>query len=179
MQKSLHSGPSRNDGRAGARRTLLALVVTVSALVIGSVTFMVLEGRNRIPEGRPLLAILPFQGSTPGSSRYAGFGEGLAAYFSRMNPRDLGVLGPASTADRIAEVGGDALEVGRQFDADMILVGHEVTRGSTLVLVAELFRVDVGALLWSGEYPVGEPGELRLAQTTIGTEITQVLDLTR
>jgi TolB-like protein len=140
---------------------------------------MVIEGRKRIPEGRPLLAILPFQGSTPGSDRYAGFGEGLASYFSRMDPRDLGVLGPASTADRIAAARGDAREVGRQLDADMILMGREVTRASTLVLVAELLDVDSGALLCSGEYTVGEPGKLRVAQTSIGAEVTEVLDLPR
>ncbi len=139
---------------------------------------MILEGRSRIPEGRPVIAILPFQGTTPGSSRYAGFGEGLASYFSRMDPKDLGVFGPASTADLLAP-GGDALAVGRLLAADMVLVGREVERGSSTVLVAELLRVDGGGVLWSGEYNVDEEGSLRAAQTRIGTEVTEVMDLPR
>ncbi len=157
----------------------MILVVTISTLVVGSVTFMVLEGRGRIPEGRPVLAILPFVGSTSGSNRYAGFGEGLASYFSRMDPRDLLVFGPASTADRVVAADGDALAVGRELQADMILVGREITREATLVLLAELFRIDSGALVWSGEYDVGDAAALRLAQTRIGTEVTEVLDLPR
>ena len=156
----------------------MALVITISILVVGSLIFMVLEGRRRIPEGRPVLAILQFEGLAPGTDRYAGFGEGLASYFSRMDPRDLGVFGPASTAGRAA-LGEDALEVGRRLEADMVLVGREVERGSSTLLVAELLRVDDGALLWSGEYDVGEEGALRSAQTRIGTEVTEVLDLPR
>ncbi len=156
----------------------MALVITMSTFFLGGLVFMVSQGRNRIPEGRPVLAIFPFEDSTPGSSRYAGFGEGLASYFSRMDPRDLGVFGPASTADR-AVPGGDAFEVARELEADMILVGHEVARTSTRVLVSELFRVDGGALLWSGEFEVDGTEDLRVAQTRIGAEVTEVLNLPR
>lgn len=154
-------------------------MITVSTMVTGSVIFMVMEGRNRIPEDRPLLVILPFEGLESGSDRYAGFGEGLATYFSRVDPRDLGVLGPASTTDQIAAMDGDARALGRKLEADMILMGREMTRDSTLVLVAQLMSVVTGERLWLGEYEVGEPGALRLAQTRIGTEVTQVLDLPR
>ena len=172
-------GPSRSDRRAGARKTLLALVVTVSTMVIGSIMFMVSQGRNRIPEGRPMLVILPFEAATPGSTRYAGFGEGLATYFSRMDPRDLGVLGPASTTDPIAALRGDAMAVGRQLEADMVLMGREVIRASQPVLLAELLRVEGGQSMWSEEYEVGGGEALRTAQTQIGAEVTLVLDLPR
>ncbi len=166
------------DPRTGARRTLAALVITVSALFVGSLIFMVMEGGRRIPKGRPVLAVLPFQSSTPGSSRYAGFGEGLASYFGRIDPRELGVLGPASTAGYF-DPGGDPLEVGRQFEADMILMGREVSGASATTLVAELYRVDSGTLLWSGEFDVGETGDLRRAQARIGMEVTEALNLPR
>jgi len=170
---------SLSSRRAGARKTLLALVVTVSTMVIGSIMFMVSQGRNRIPEGRPMLVILPFEAATPGSTRYAGFGEGLATYFSRIDPRDLGVLGPASTTDPIAALRGDARALGRQFEADMVLMGREVIRDSQPVLLAELLRVESGQSVWSEEYYVDGPEALRTAQTQIGAEVTLVLDLPR
>lgn len=156
----------------------MALAITVFALFVGSLIFMIREGRSRIPEGRPVLAILPFKGSVSGSSRYAGFGEGLALYFGRIDPRELGVLGPASTA-RHVEPDGDPLEVGRLLEADLILLGREVSGASAMTLVAELYRVDSGTLLWSGEFDVGDAGDLRTAQTRIGTEVTEALNLPR
>ncbi len=155
----------------------MALSITVAALFAGSLIFMVVEGARRLPEGRSVLAVFPIQGLTPGSSRYAGFGEGLASYFGRVDPRELGVLGPASTADRVA-ADGDPLEVGRQLAADMILVGHEVARAAGPVLVVEVFRVDSGALLWSGQFDVGG-GDLRQVRSRVGMEVTEALNLPR
>ena len=166
------------DPRAGARRTLVALVITVSLLFVGSLIFMVVEGGRRIPEGRTVLAVLPFQASAPGSSRYAGFGEGLASFFGRIDPREISVLGPASTA-RLFDPDGDPLEVGRQLEADLILMGREVSSASATTVVAELYRVDSGTLLWSGEFDVGEPEDLRRVQALIGMEVTEALNLPR
>ena len=69
------------DRKAGAHRTLTALLIMMSALFVGSLLFMVLSGDQRSPEGRRVLAVLPVQGSNPETvaDRFAGFGEGLAA----------------------------------------------------------------------------------------------------
>ena len=165
------------DPRAGARRTFLTLAVIVVGLFVGSLIFMVVEGARRVPEGRPVLAVFPFQEPTPGSSRYTGFGEGLASYFGRIDPRELGVLGPASTAAR-GEADDDPLRVGRELGADLILVGAEIARAAGPVLVVEVFRVDSGSLLWSGQFDVdGE--DLRPLQARVGREVTDVLNLPR
>ena len=76
------------DRKAGAHRTLTALVIMMSVLFVGSLLFMVLSGDQRSPEGRRVLAVLPVQGSNPETvaDRFAGFGEGLAAYFGRADP---------------------------------------------------------------------------------------------
>ena len=172
------TAPLPPGSRAGARRTLVTLVITMSALFVGSVIFMVMEGDRRTPEGRPVLAVLPFQGSPPGSIRYAGFGEALASYFGRVDPRELGVFGPASTA-RYFDREGDLLEAGRRLEADMVLSGREVSTAAGAVLVAQLHRVDSGELVWSGEFDVEGPESLRPALARIGTEVTEVLDLPR
>ncbi len=163
--------------RAAARRTLTALLITVSALFVASVVFMVVRG-GVDPEGRRILAIIPFEGpaSAPGDP-YAGFAEGLAAYFGRADPNDLGVFGPASTFE-LAESLDDPLAVGRTFDADMVLVGREVS-GVPPTLVAELFRVDDGTTLWRGEFEVGPDVDRRTLLLTVATEVTQTLDLPR
>ena len=121
------------DRKAAARRTLTALLITVSALFVGSILFMVVRGDQNAPEGRRVLAVLPVQGpnSEAGPGRYAGFGEGLAAYFGRADPMDLGVFGPASTS-RLFEFGDDPLAVGRTLGADIVLVGREVSGASLL-----------------------------------------------
>ncbi len=68
------------DQRAAARRTLTTLLITVSALFVASLVFMVVRGDRSAPEGRRVLAVLPVQGPNPEAEpgRYAGFGEGLA-----------------------------------------------------------------------------------------------------
>ena len=170
------------DRRAKARRTLTALLIMVSALFVGSILFMVMRGDQSAPEGRRVLAVLPFQGLDPadGSSRYSGFGEGLAAYFGRADPNVLGVFGPASTS-RYVEAGADPLAVGQTLAADMVLVGREVPGGLSATLVVELLRVDDGSSLWRNEFEAGsaEEEERRLLLTRVATEVTEALDLPR
>ncbi len=168
------------DRMASARRTLTALLITVSALFVGSILFMVVRGDRSAPEGRRVLAVLPVQGPNPeaGPGRYAGFGEGLAAYFGRADPTDLGVFGPASTS-RLLESGDDPLAVGRTLGADMVLVGREVSGGLSATLVAELFRVDDGTTLWRGEYEVGPDLDRSALLLQVAIEVTEVLDLPR
>jgi len=185
-------GSERTEDReVASRRTLTALLIVVSALFVGSVFFMVTRD-SVAPEGRRVLAILPFQGpsSSAGSSfsgadtplapagdPYAGFAEGLTAYFSRADPNVLGVFGPASTSQS-AESLDDPLAVARTFDADMVLVGREVS-GEPPVLVTELLRVDDGTTLWRGEYEVGPYVDRGALLILVSTEVTQILDLPR
>ena len=168
------------DRKASARRTLTALLITVSALFVGSILFMVVRGDQNAPEGRRVLAVLPVQGpnSEAGPGRYAGFGEGLTAYFGRADPMDLGVFGPASTS-RFVEAGEDPLAVGRTLGADMVLVGREVAGGLSATLVAELFRVDDGTTLWRGEFEVGPDVDRSALLLRVAMEVTEVLNLPR
>ncbi len=168
------------EQRAGARRTLTTLLITVSALFVGSILFMVVRGDQSAPEGRRVLAVLPFQGpsSEAGPGRYSGFAEGLAAYFGRADPNVLGVFGPASTSQYV-EAGDDPLGVATTLGADMVLVGREVARNFTPTLVAELLRVDDGTALWRGDFDVGPDMDRRLLLIQVATEVTEVLDLPR
>ena len=168
------------DRRAGARRTLTTLLITVSALFVGSLMFMVVRGNTSAPEGRRVLAVLPVQGSNPETvaDRFAGFGEGLAAYFGRADPMVLGVFGPASTS-RLVESGEDPLSVGRTLGADMVLVGREVSGDLSATLVSELFRVDDGTTLWRGEYEAGLDLDRSALLLGVALEVTGVLDLPR
>ena len=168
------------DRRAAARQTLTTLLITVSALFVGSILFMIVRGDQGAPEGRRVLAVLPVQGPNPesGPGRYAGFGEGLAAYFGRADPMDLGVFGPASTS-RFVESGEDPLAVGRTLGADMVLVGREVSGDLSATLVSELFRVDDGTSLWRGEFEVGPDLDRSALLLRVALEVTEVLNLPR
>ncbi len=168
------------DRRVAARRTLTALLITVSALFVGSILFMVVRGDNSAPQGRRVLAVLPVRASGPeaGSGRYAGFGEGLAAYFGRADPMDLGVFGPASTS-RLFESGEDPLSVGRTLGADMVLVGREVAGDLEPTLVTEVFRVDDGTTLWRGEFAVGPDLDRSALLLQVAIDVSEVLDLPR
>jgi TolB-like protein len=178
----MEDSPGIEDQRAGARRTLTTLLIMVSSLFAGSVMFMVVQGDQGAPEGRPVLAVLPFQSLNmeAGPSRYSGFGEGLAAYFGRADPNVLGVFGPASTSQYV-EAGADPLAVGRTLSADMVLVGREVPGGLPGTLVVELFRIDDGTTIWRGEFDAGSnvDRDRRLLLIQVATEVTEVLDLPR
>ena len=108
--------------QAAARRTLTTLLTVVSAVFVGSVAFMVVRGDKSAPEGRRVLALLPFRvpPSEVGPGPYSGFAEGLAAYFGRADPNDLGVFGLASTSV-YAESGDDPLAAGGTLNADLSL----------------------------------------------------------
>ena len=170
------------ERQAAARRTLTTLLIMVSALFVGSILFMVVRGGQSAPEGRRVLAVLPFQGLDPadGSSRYSGFSEGLAAYFGRADPNVLSVFGPASTSQYV-EAGADPLAVGQTLGADIVLVGREVPGGLPATLVVELFRVDDGTALWRGEFEVGSEVDTdrRLLLIRVATEVTEFLDRPR
>ena len=170
----------REDRRAAARRTLTALLITVSALFVGSVLFMVVRGDQSAPEGRRVLAVLPIQGSNSAtaSGRYDGFAEGLTSYFGRADPMDLGVFGPASTS-RLVESGEDPLAVGRTLGADMVLVGREVAGDFSSTLVVELFRVDDGTTLWRDEFEAGPDLDRTALLLRVAIDVTDVLDLPR
>ena len=174
------AGYGRAESDAGARKTLVTLVILVSAIFIASLFFMVLEGDRRMPEGRRVLAVFPVESPASGTalSRYAGFGQGLASYFSRTDPMVLGVLGPVSTA-RSMVPGSEPLTVGVDLGADIVLLGREITDDSDPRFVAELFRVDDGISLWRGEFEVGLETDFRALQMRIATEVTKVLDLPR
>jgi TolB-like protein len=175
-----HSNFRREESNAGARRTLVALVVLVLVLFAAATAFMVLEGNRRAPEGRPVLAVLPVEPamSDSATSRYAGFGQGLASYFARADPMILGVLGPVSTA-RVVTPRSDPLAVGVELGATMVLLGHEIVGDSGPTLVMELLRVDDGTALWRREFRVGSDVDLRALRIRIGAEVTEVLDLPR
>ena len=166
--------------KAGARRTLTALLITVFALFVGSLLFMVVRGDQSAPAGRRVLAVLPVQGPNPedGPGRYDGFGEGLTAYFGRADPMDLGVFGPASTS-RSLESGEDPLAIGRTLGADMVLVGREVGGDLSPTLVVELFRVDDGTTLWRGDFDVGPDLDRKALLIQVAMEVMDVLDLPR
>ena len=166
--------------KAGARRTLTALLIIVAALFVGSLGFMVVRGDKNAPAERRVLAVLPVQGLNPdlGPGPYAGFGQGLAAYFGRADPMDLGVFGPASTS-RLVEAGEEPLALGRTLGADMVLVGREVARDLGAALVVELLRVEDGTTLWRGEYEVGPDADRGALLFEVATEVTDVLYLPR
>ncbi len=168
------------DQRTAARRTLTTLLITVSALFLASLVFMVVRGDQSGPEGRRVLAVLPVQGPNPdaGPGRYDGFSEGLTAYFGRADPMDLGVFGPASTA-RFVEAGDDPLTVARTLGADVVLVTREVAGDLSAILVVDLFRVDDGSTLWRGEFEVGPDLDRGVLLLRVATEVTEVLDLPR
>ena len=168
------------DRRADARRTLTALIITVSALFVGSILFMIVRGDQGAPEERRVLAVLPFQGPSAeaGPGRYAGFAEGLAAYFGRADPNVLYVFGPASTSV-YTEAGEDPLAVGRTLSAHIVLVGREDGGGLAATLAVELLRVDDGTALWRGEFEVGPEVDRRQLLIQVATEVTEVLDLPR
>jgi TolB-like protein len=166
--------------RAAARKTLTTLLITVSALFVASLVFMLVRGDQSAPEGRRVLAVLPIQGPNPetGPGRYAGFAEGLAAYFGRADPMDIGVFGPASTS-RFVESGEDPLSIGRTLGADMILVGREAGGGVSPTLVAELLRVDDGSVLWRGEFEAPADVDRSALLLQVALDVTEVLDLPR
>ena len=62
--------------------------------------------------------------------------------------------------------------------ARAFVVAGAATDRAGPVLVVEVFRVDSGALLWSGQFDVGG-GDLRQVRSRVGMEVTEALNLPR
>lgn len=170
----------RANLRLGVQRTFMRLITTVGVVFLLSLLFMISQGRKGLSDGRTVLAVLPFESGLVQDStqRYAGFAEGLAAYFGRADPQILGVLGPASTG-RYASRGLDPLAIGHELLADLVVTGRESGTRGDLSLVVDLLKVADGSILWSREFRIGENTELRDLLTEVSTEVTSVLDLPR
>jgi len=164
----------------GVQRTFMGLVTTVFVVFLFSLLFMISQGRKGLSEGRTVLAVLPFESELVQDStdRYAGFAEGLAAYFGRTDPQILGVLGPAST-ERYTNRGLEPVAIGTELLADLVVTGHESGTRDSLSLVVDLLEVVSGSNLWSREFRLDENTDLRDLLRQVSTEVTSVLDLPR
>ena len=81
------------DSRSGARHTLIALVVTIILLFLGSLIFMVLEGGNRIPEGRLVLADALSYVQSQGISKIVDVATLTGAISTSLGNVRMGVFG--------------------------------------------------------------------------------------
>ena len=164
----------------GVQRTFMRLVATVSVVFLFSLLFMISQGRKGLSEVRTVLAVLPFESELVEDSkdRYAGFAEGLAAYFGRADPQILGVLGPAST-ERYTNRGLGPVAIGNELLADLVVTGREFGTRDSLSLVVDLLTVADGSNLWSREFRLDENTDFRDLLSQVSTEVTSVLDLPR
>ena len=168
----------RSDPTLHVKRTFMVIGAGVLTVFILSLLFMVSQGRKGLSDERTVLAVLPFETESTQDStdRYAGFAEGLAAYFGRSDPQILGVLGPASTS---RYMGLDPVAIGNELLADLVVTGQEYSAEDNLILAVELIQVSDRSVLWSREFQLTEEADLRGLLVEVSTEVTSILDLPR
>ena len=168
----------RSDPTLHVKRTFMVAAAAVLTVFILSLLFMVSQGRKGLSDERIVLAVLPFETESTQDStdRYAGFAEGLAAYFGRSDPQILGVLGPASTS---RYMGLDPVAIGNELLADLVVTGQEYSAEDNLILAVELIQVIDRSVLWSREFQLTEEADLRGLLVEVSTEVTSILDLPR
>lgn len=92
---------------------------------------------------------LPFRGAG-GSNEDAHLGEGIAEEILLALGRQDGLRVLSRTSSfRLAEAGFSPAEVGRRLQADAVLGGSLLRKGTRLVVEAELLRMPAGERLWA------------------------------
>ena len=133
-----------------------ALVLAMALLIIGALGIaMIVLHRPPSPAMRVAnnaVAVLPFANrSNDPTTDYLsdGFTESLIYDLSRS--RSLRVV-PRSSVFAVAKKESDPRGAGRRLGVGSVVVGEITTRGSQLVVRAELIDVQNGALLWGARY---------------------------
>ena len=165
--------------RAFGRPLLLAISTLLVTASIGYLVWSRVRTRPQPPNGRLILAVLPFENLT-GDTGQNYFSEGLTeemtAQLVRIDPEHLGVIGRATAIP--GRNGQEQIaEIGRQLGAQYVLQGS-VRRGSDrLRVTAELIQTRDQTHAWSRQYD-RELTNLLVLQGEIAQEIADEIQLT-
>ena len=175
----LRERPARrvSPGVAAAFAALALLAALLSAAYLRSAPAP--SNSTQAQAGAPLtkdltLAVLPLfdpDSDPEAESLASGLTQSLVSHLSRLTR--LRVRAP-STVPGLRGEGLDPQKVGRDLNADVVLVGRISGSGGGLTLRTSLFRTRDGAALWEGEYPLrtgGVPG----LHKEIAAKVVQVL----
>ncbi|MBK9164655.1 MAG: winged helix-turn-helix domain-containing protein [Acidobacteria bacterium] len=135
------------------RLPLFATVgLAVTLLMTGALGFLAMRSYKPTSEFRPgSLAVLPFRSATMelDDGRFGhAIAESVTVTLGRQNQMIIRPVSPIkdSKIDR-----QQAIEIGREIQADAVLIGEYTNSENTITLKAELVRVSDGSVAWTSE----------------------------
>jgi TolB-like protein/DNA-binding winged helix-turn-helix (wHTH) protein/Tfp pilus assembly protein PilF len=161
--------PSRLGTRA--RWVLLAAVV-VAAATVGALF-------RRSPEGRQMLAVLPFENLTgdPGQDYFSdGFTEEMITRLGALQPRRLGVIARTSVM-QYKESPAPLDRLARELGVQYALEGSVRRDGQRVRVTAQLIHLKDQTHLWARQFD-REATDVLLIQSDIARAIADEIELT-
>jgi serine/threonine-protein kinase len=171
--------PTDSESLTPPIRTLLVIgasLLLVAAIAVGA--WPRARGPKQTPDGRVMLAVLPFQNLTGDSTQdYVtdGLTEEMIGELGRLNPAHLGVIARTSVMHykgSPARIG----QIGRELGVQYVLEGSIREQGDLLRVSAQLIRVDDETHTWARQYDRRAKSLLAL-ESEIAGEISDQIQL--
>jgi TolB-like protein/DNA-binding winged helix-turn-helix (wHTH) protein/Tfp pilus assembly protein PilF len=153
---------------------LLLLLIAVTSYIVWRP-----QSKRALPEGRVMLAVLPFENVSgdPSQDFFSdGVTEQMINWLGRLDAQRLGVIA-ATSAMKYKNSPKKVGEIGRELGADYILEGSVQEERGRVRITAQLIKVASQAHLWADSYE-RESSDILLAQADVARAVAQQIRLT-
>ena len=155
---------------------IVGAVVVVAALVYFGWTRW--GQRAKPPEGRIMLAVLPFQ-NLSGDAEQEYFSDGLTeemiSQLGQIHPQRLGVIARTS-AMKYKKSNKGVDEIGRELDVHYLVEGSVRRGGERVRITAQLVQVSDQTEVWSESFESSE-GDILVLQSEVARTIAQQIQV--
>jgi TolB-like protein/DNA-binding winged helix-turn-helix (wHTH) protein/Tfp pilus assembly protein PilF len=152
--------------------------IVATGVLLGVAAIFTVRGwpGQRVPTGRPMLAVLPFanlSGDPDQDFLSAGFTDELIAQLGALNPEKLGVIA-RTTVTSYRGSGRSVADIGRELGIAYALEGSVRRSGSRIRIAAQLIDVETQTQLWAETYD-REIGDVLLAERDVAMRVAESL----
>lgn len=168
--------PSATPAR---RVSLVALILLSSLALVAGAYFSLSRLSSRPPEGRVLIAVLPFENMSqdPNQEYFSeGMTEEMMTRLGRLNPQRLGVISRTS-ALAYKRQGKPIERLARDLGVAYVLEGSVRQSGDQLRITARLIRTRDQSEIWAEQYQ-RSVGEVLAIQGDVAQSVARAIHVT-
>jgi TolB-like protein len=180
IQNAPATGPTQVQPQAERRRMAIAVAASLVVLVLVAIIWLWSQrgARTILPQGRIMLAVLPFQDLTADQKQdyfIAGLHDEMIAQLGQLHPSRLGVIARTS-AVQYATARKPVDQIGRELRVDYVLDGTVRMAGDHFRITAALIQVSDQTQLWTETYELKMEDMLTLEED-VASRVSQALSV--
>lgn len=167
---------SKNRPSRITRRLAVTIALVVLVPVISYIAWNRFNHRPSLPEGKIMLAVLPFENLNHDATEdyfSDGLTEEMIAQLGRLRPQRLGVIA-RTTALTYKKTGKDIRQIGRELGVSHVLEGSVRREADRVRITAQLIQVSDQTHLWAETYERSER-DLITIQSEVASRVARSL----